>query len=150
MILTTLAHASQLETLHPLFSQLFDYLRHHDLCKAAAGRIVLDGDKLFINIDEPQLRSREEQKLEVHRRYIDVHIPLSGPEIVGWTPLEELKTHSEQPFDEEHDFALYAEPAKTYFTAQPGDIYFMFPEDAHAPIIGDGTMKKAICKVRID
>ena len=82
MILTTLAHASRIEALHPLLPQLFDYIRHHDLREADAGRITLDGEKLFINIDEPQLRSREEQKLEVHRRYIDVHIPLSAPETV--------------------------------------------------------------------
>ena len=31
-----------------------------------------------------------------------------------------------------------------------GDIYLMFPEDAHAPIIGTGKMKKAICKLLID
>ena len=40
MILTTLAYASRIEALHPLLPQLFDYIRHHDLREAAAGRIT--------------------------------------------------------------------------------------------------------------
>ena len=47
------------------------------------------------------------------------------------------------------DFALYAQKASTYFTVKPGQFYIMFPEDAHAPIIGNGTLRKLIAKVRV-
>ena len=111
---------------------------------------MLQGDNLYINVDDASLRSREAQKLEVHRRYIDVHFPLDGVEEVGWRSLDSLTCESEAPFDEVRDFALYAAPATTYFTVRPGEFYVMFPEDAHAPIIGQGTLRKAIAKVRID
>jgi beta-galactosidase beta subunit len=54
---------------------------------------------------------------------------------------------SEAPFDVENDFALYAETPSTYFTALPGDFYIVYPEDAHAPVIGEGVLRKLIVKV---
>ena len=86
-----------------------------------------------------------------HRRYIDIHFPLSGSERVGWSPLEALAAESSrEPFDVARDFALYDLPAATYFDVVPGLFYIMYPEDAHAPIIGSGTLRKLVAKVRIN
>ena len=149
MLVSTLAQSARAERLHPLFKKLFDYVKTHDLTKVPAGRIVLQGEELFINVDDATLRSREEQKLEVHRRYIDVHFPLSGAETVGWRSLETLSMASDAPFAAEKDFALYTAPAASYFEVQPGSFYIVWPEDAHAPIIGEGRLRKAIAKVQV-
>ena len=149
MILSHISDSSQYESLHPLFKQVFDYIKANDLTKVPAERIVLDGDKLFINVADAKLIPAETQKLEVHQKYIDIHFPLSGKEIVGWKHLSNLGT-SEAPFDTENDFALYAEEPTTYFTVMPGEFYIVYPEDAHAPIIGEGTLRKLIVKVMID
>ena len=148
MILDTLPNAQRYYALHPLFQQLFDYVRSHDLATVPAGRITLDGDKLFINVNDSQLIPAEEQKLEVHRRYIDVHFPLSCDERVGWTPLENLG-QSDEPFNEASDYAVYSSPAETYFTMRPGQFCIVWPEDAHAPVIGEGKIRKLVAKVHI-
>lgn len=148
MILDTLSNAPRYYALHSLFQQLFDYVSTHDLSAVPAGRITLDGDRLFINVNDSQLLTPEEQKLEVHRRYIDVHFPLSCAERVGWTPLEHLG-ESDAPFNEESDFAVYSRPADTYVTLQPGQFCIVWPEDAHAPIIGEGKIRKLVAKVLI-
>lgn len=151
MILSTLAESGRVEHLHPAFKLVFDYVKSHDLTKVPAGRIALDGDRLFINVDDATLRTEAEQALEVHRSYIDMHFPLSGSERVGWSPLEALAAESSrEPFDVARDFALYDLPAATYFDVVPGQFYIMYPEDAHAPIIGSGTLRKLVAKVRID
>ena len=49
MIVSRLENSSRIESLHPLFKQLFDYVKTHDLLNAPLGRIELDGDNLFIN-----------------------------------------------------------------------------------------------------
>ena len=54
------------------------------------------------------------------------------------------------PFNEEDDYAVYAEAAQTYLTIRPGEFAIVWPEDAHAPIIGEGTLRKLIAKVLID
>lgn len=149
MILCTLNDSKRIEALHPRFAELFEYVRTHDLTAVPAGKITSDGSELYINVADATLLDAAEQKLEVHQSYIDIHFPLSAEETVGWTALGNLQTDSLAPFDCANDFALYAEPAATYFTARPGECYIMYPEDAHAPIIGKGTLRKAIAKVKI-
>ncbi len=148
MIQCTLADAGRYATLSPRLKTLFDFLKTHDLRQMPLGRIEVDGDAVFINNVECDLISHEEQKLEVHRRYIDVHIPLDRSEIIGWSPLSALG-ESEKPFDETADFALYPQLAQVDTNVTPGQCFFAFPEDAHAPVIGFGKLRKAICKVLI-
>ena len=148
MIQCTLADAGRYATLSPRLKTLFDFLKTHDLRQMPLGRIEVDGDAVFRNNVECDLISHEEQKLEVHRRYIDVHIPLDRSEIIGWSPLSALG-ESEKPFDETADFALYPQLAQVYTNVTLGQCFFAFPEDAHAPVIGFGKLRKAICKVLI-
>ena len=49
MIVSNLQHSARIEPLHPLFKQLFDYVKSHDLLHTPCGRIELDGNNLFIN-----------------------------------------------------------------------------------------------------
>ncbi len=148
MIIAKTCDAHRYEALHPLLKPLFDYVASHDLLHAPAGRITLQGDDLFINVNDSTLVSRQEQKLEVHRRYMDVHLPLSGPEEIGWRHLSTLG-ESEAPFDEDNDFALYRAESEKWFTLCPGEFCIVFPEDAHAPIVGQGKVRKLVAKVRL-
>ena len=122
MIIERIDNARTAYAIHPLMERLFDYLRTHDLRQMPAGRITIEGDDLFINLGVSQLRTREEQKLETHKRYIDVHLPLDGTEIIGWRPLA---------------------------TTTPDEFCVMGPGDAHAPIIGEGSLLKAVAKIRV-
>jgi len=149
MIVAQIKDAGRYYVLHPLFRKVFAYLEEHDLRQVPSGRITLEGDDLFINVSDAALKKAEEQKLEVHRRYIDIHIPLSGSETIGWSPLGSVAVNSEAPFNEAEDYALYAAPAECYFTLKPGDFCMVWPEDAHAPVIGEGSLRKLIVKVKL-
>ena len=81
-----------MESLHPLFKTLFDYVKSHDLLHAELGRIEIKGDDLFINNVNPEGVAAEKQVLELHRAYIDVHILLEGKERIGWKAIEDLET----------------------------------------------------------
>lgn len=148
MILTTLQDCGRYESLHPLFKTLFDYLKSHDLLQMPLGRIDILGDDLFINNSEPEGLKAEDQVLEVHRRYIDVHLLLTGEETVGWLPLADCKT-VHKAYDAEGDYGLYADRPSTYFTLNPGMMLLVWPEDPHAPIIGQGKFRKAIAKIKV-
>jgi YhcH/YjgK/YiaL family protein len=149
MILSSIADAKRYFSVHPLLKDLFEYLQHNDLSEASTGRIEIHGEDLFINVAEPQLVKADEQKLEVHRAYLDVHIPLTGVETIGWRHLDTIDVPSEKPFDAENDFALYNAPASAYINVQSGEFLIVFPEDAHAPIIGEGKIKKLIAKIKL-
>ena len=45
---------------------------------------------------------------------------------------------------------LYADRPSTYVTLSPGQWLMAWPEDAHAPVIGNGRIRKLIAKVRLD
>lgn len=148
MILTDIEHCSRYEALHPLFKPLFDYVRTHDLLSMPIGRIEIDGDRLFINNSEPECVAQENQLLEVHRRYTDVHILLEGVERIGWSTIDEMHTVS-KPYDEEGDFMFYSDPVTSWVDLKPGQIFIAFPEDPHAPIVGSGKIRKAIAKLKM-
>lgn len=144
MIIARIEDAPRYYALHPLLKPLFDYVQSHDLLHAPAGRVELQGDALFINVNDSTLVEREAQKLEVHRRYIDVHIPLSGAEDFGWHHLATLG-ESDAPFDEDNDFALYTAPSDIWFTLRPGEFCIVFPEDAHAPVVKPAPVTGVSC-----
>lgn len=148
MILANMQDAERYYSLHPLLKELFEYVRTHDLSQVPAGRVTLKGDELFINVTDATLLPRDERKMEVHRAYMDVHIPLSCAEEFGWRHTDSLPA-SDAPFDEAADCALYSQPATEYFTLRPGQFCIVYPEDAHAPMIGQGTERKLIVKVRL-
>ncbi|WP_289131957.1 YhcH/YjgK/YiaL family protein [uncultured Bacteroides sp.] len=139
MIVSNLQNSQRVESLHPLFKTLFDYVKSHDLLHAELGRIEIKGDDLFINNVNPE---------ELHRAYIDVHILLEGKERIGWKAIEDLKTEI-KPYEEEGDCALYSDVPTTFVDLLPGQFAIVYPEDPHAPVIGEGKIRKLIAKVKL-
>ena len=148
MIVSNLQNSERIESLHPLFKQLFDYVKTHDLLHTECGRIGLAGDDLFINNVNPICVSASDQVLEVHRDYIDVHILLEGKERIGWKALEDV-TDLKQAYQKEGDCALYSDTPTSFVDLLPGQFLIVFPEDPHAPVIGEGKIRKLIGKVKI-
>lgn len=148
MIVSNLKNSERIEGLHPLFKVLFDYVKSHDLLHADLGRIEIDGERLFINNVNPESVAAEKQVLELHHDYIDVHILLEGAERIGWKALEDLQKET-KAYSKEEDCALYSDIPTTYVDLLPGQFAIVYPEDPHAPIIGNGKIRKLIAKVRI-
>lgn len=148
MILHAMNHSDRIENLHPRFKQLFDYIKSNDLLNAKTGRIELDGDLLFINNVHPTLVKAEEQVMEAHHVYLDVHIPLDGAEIMGWKPTADC-VEERQAYNAEKDVKLFYDKPEQYVTIYPGEFLIVYPEDAHAPLIGEGKIRKLVAKVKI-
>lgn len=148
MILSNLQNSQRVESLHPLFKTLFDYVKTHDLLHAELGRIVIDGDNLFINNVNPECVAADKQVLELHCDYIDVHILLEGAETIGWKAIEDLTTET-KPYEKEGDCALFSDAPTTFVDMLPGQFVIVYPEDPHAPVIGQGKIRKLIGKVKL-
>lgn len=148
MIVTNLNNTERIESLHPLFKKLFDYVKTHDILNTPCGRIDIDGDNFYINNVNPECIPAEKQVLEVHRDYIDVQILLQGKETIGWKALEDSKEEV-KPYEKEGDCALYSDTPTTWIHLVPGQLAIFFPEDAHAPVIGEGKIRKMIAKVKL-
>lgn len=148
MILSILENSERIEVLNPLFRKLFNFVKSHDLLHAELGKITLEGDNLYINNVNPECVPQEVQKLEVHRKYIDVHILLEGKERIGWKSLKDCGELNHE-YVEKDDYALYNDCPTVFTDLLPGQFLIVFPEDAHAPVIGEGKIRKLIAKVKL-
>ena len=148
MIIGKLSDTQSVERLHPLFREAFEWLRANAATAHAAGisPVVLKEGKLWANVETPQMKAREEQVLEVHRKYIDIHVPVDKVEVMGYLPTSSLK-QVRNAYDANRDIAFYTDAPMAYVTILPGEFAIVTPEDAHAPIIGEGEVKKICMKV---
>jgi YhcH/YjgK/YiaL family protein len=91
-------------------------------------------------------RGRPNAKLEAHRRYADIQITVRGTEEIGYKPTAGC-TEPEAPFDENKDAILFRDAPEVWTPLAEGMFAVYFPEDAHAPMAGQGSVRKAVIKV---
>ena len=92
---------------------------------------------------------KEHDLLHAHQAYLDIHVLLEGRERIGWRSTDSCE-HPRAAFDVENDFVLYDDAPTSYVDLQPGDFAIVYPEDAHAPLIGQGEkIRKLIIKARV-
>lgn len=149
MILDTFDNAHLYYGVCPLMKRAFELLSKQDLASLPAGKHTLDGEDIFVNIMEIELKEQADAKLEVHNVYADIQILLIGEqESFGWRPRAEL-TAPEAEFSTERDVQFYNDAHQMLYTIHKGQFTILMPEDGHAPMVGKGAVKKAIVKVRI-
>lgn len=149
MILESLNNTKRIESLHPLFKQAFDYLKSTDFSKMEDGKYELEGSRLYVNIASIFGKEKKDAAIETHKKYIDIQMPLLGVEKIGWKPGSELQQES-VPYKEEKDIAFYIDQPTAYTKIYPGQFAIYFPEDGHAPGIGQGNIRKVIVKVQVE
>ena len=148
MIIDAGAFCHRYKSLHPLFERAFRFLADADLRSFAPGRHPVDGDRLYLSIDHTQGRGRDGARLEAHRRYIDIQVTVRGIEHIGWRPIEDC-AQPDGPFAEDRDIAFFADRPDTWLVVPARHFAILYPEDAHAPLGGDGRLKKAVVKVEL-
>ena len=131
-----------------MFPMLFEYVKSHNLLEENLGRIELQGNDLYLMNAEVCGADENTQPLEMHRKYIDVHILLRGEEKIGWKAIEDLSMIT-KPYEEEGDCALSNDYPTTWVNLRPGQFCIVYPEDPHAPAVGVGKIRKVIAKVAL-
>ncbi|HET7733029.1 MAG TPA: YhcH/YjgK/YiaL family protein [Paludibacter sp.] len=146
MILDSLENSGLYESIHPRFKQAFDFLRNNDLAALPLGKVELDGKNLFVNVVDAAGKTPEVAKMETHNKYIDIQVPVTAPETMGWISGSKLKEITD-PYNEEKDLSFFADKASNFIVVQPFEFAVFFPQDGHQPQIFEGTIKKLIVKV---
>ncbi|MDR1926339.1 MAG: YhcH/YjgK/YiaL family protein [Endomicrobium sp.] len=105
-------------------------------------------DRMYAIVETSYPKKPPEQKLEAHRKYIDVQYIIEGYDVIGWKNLlnckEVYKNYDELKdiifFNDKHDFDIFL---------NPGTFAVFFPQDAHAPLCGKKPVKKCIVKINV-
>lgn len=146
MILDTLENLGKYAALNPLFPKVIEYLKNTDVLNHEPGRVDIDGNMLFVNHSVSQGKTVGEARIETHNAMIDIQIPLSCEEVMGYTPRKNLP---EAEYDAKKDISFYSGLAEQYVTVHPGEFVIFFPQDGHAPCITPiPEFRKLIFKVK--
>lgn len=147
MIIDSLKNAGQYAALNPHFEKALEFLASNDLKTLEPGKYPVDGDNVWANIVKAPLKKQEDARMEVHDKYIDIQICISGKETFGWIKREAcVKPVGE--YNTEKDILFYEDKASILFTLTDGEFAIFFPEDAHQPMIGEGEIYKCIFKIK--
>jgi YhcH/YjgK/YiaL family protein len=149
MILDILANAGRYAGLHPLFPRAFEFLRDTDLQALAPGRFPIEGERLFAIVESVAGRSREDARLECHRKYIDIQLVLAGTEEMGWKPVSDCR-EPVADYSAERDIRFFRDVPASWVTTPPSAFCIFFPQDAHAPLVSAGSVRKVVLKIAVE
>ena len=151
MIVDTLANASKYFGIHPLFEKAFQYIQQTDLANIEVSRFAIDGDNLkaIISNKTGMTEAESTAKFECHNQNIDIQVCIKGVETIGWKPREKCVMPKAE-YNPEKDVQFYNDAPDMFFQLTDGQFAIFFPEDVHAPMIGDGEkeIKKLVIKVK--
>ena len=147
MIIDSLKNCDRYAALGPEIKEALEYMRRNDITALTDGCHAIRGRDIFMTVGPSSLRSKESAPLEAHDRYIDIQLVLSGEETFGWAERATLRFPRGEG-DTEKDILFFDDTPSLYFTLRAGEFAVFFPTDAHAPLIGEGSGRKCIIKVR--
>lgn len=149
MILDSIENADKYYSLNPRLKVAFEFLKNCNPKLLKEGRNEIQGDEVFVNVMDLDLKPRYEALLEVHHQYLDIQVLVSaGKEEFGWSEAAKVKK-SKAPYSAEKDIEFFTDEPQTYYTLREGEFTILMPQDAHAPMLGQGHVRKMIFKVLI-
>ena len=149
MIIDTLNNAPKYTSLNPLFATAFDFINQNDIANLAEGVIeITEGLKVIVSSGNGKTREDSLQKFECHDKNIDIQVCVSGLETFAWKPREKCVSPNGD-YNAEKDVRFFNDTPDMDFQLTNNQFVIFYPTDVHAPMIGEGTIKKLVFKVKI-
>lgn len=130
-------HKNDIEKLLPYVGEdlrkALEYLAATDFSKVADGRYVLDGEKMYANVENYTTADRSTKKPEAHNKYIDVQYLGKGTEKIYFAP-RTADVKVVEDYAEERDLLFFENiEEKDYVVLNAGDFAVLFPWELHRP-----------------
>ncbi|MCQ2065301.1 MAG: YhcH/YjgK/YiaL family protein [Bacteroidaceae bacterium] len=147
MIIDSLDRLRDYAWISPLMPQVISFISGTDMTRLKPGRIVLQADDLYVNADVNSPRDRKAAQIESHEKYIDIQIPLTADEEMGYMPQSMLPAAA-VPYDESRDAAFYGNACDNWLQVRRGMFAVFFPGEGHAPAVTPVTAMKLVIKIK--
>ncbi|MCB2356383.1 YhcH/YjgK/YiaL family protein [Clostridium estertheticum] len=152
MIFESIKNVKDYTSINTNFKVAFNFLKNTDLNSLKVGRYEVDGENVYVLVQEYTTQNADDRRFEAHVKYIDIQYVVSGKEIIGFMPTESLEIMEDKL--QERDAAFYKNVSDyTKLQFKPGDYGIFFPEDAHKPccaFLEPSHVKKIVVKVCIN
>ncbi len=146
MILDVLENAHRYLNLHKGFSKAIEFLLRPDLKELPVGKYEIDGECVYAMVSKEPGRKKEDALLEIHEKYIDIQLVLSGTDTMGWKS-KSLCKNPTGAYDPQEDIQYFADEPDAWIATKSGSFVIFFPEDAHMPLISSGQLHKVVVKI---
>lgn len=149
MIVDSLKNAPKYFSIHPLFEKAFAYIQQTDLKNAADEKVdIADGLKAIFSNAPGKTKEASMSKFECHNKNIDIQLCIDGVETIGWKPRQSCASPNGE-YNPDKDVLFYNDKPDMFFQLTNLQFAIFFPEDVHAPMIGDAHIKKVVIKVKV-
>ena len=121
------------------------WLATHDVAALPNGRTDVDGDRVFLNVMDADLRPAGDAAFEVHRRYADLQLDLTGGERWGWAD----SAAPQGAPDAQKDIGFLTGPEQAAGVLGGGRFVLFLPGEPHKPSClapGCTHLRKAVVK----
>ncbi|ANI83970.1 YhcH/YjgK/YiaL family protein [Kosakonia oryzae] len=129
-----------------------EFLRTTDFRTLQPGVVEIDGRTVFAQILDLTTRPREQQKPEVHRRYLDIQFLAWGEEEIG-IAIDRGNNVIQEELLAQRDIIYYQDSENESFIEMiPGSYAIFFPQDVHRPACNKHratAIRKIVVKVAI-
>ena len=130
-------------------------LKDMDLANHETGAfpMALDGVEMILQVMDLETSPREAHEPEIHRKYVDLQLLVSGgPEVHTFFPDGGKETVKDDRLDTPKDILFYENRPETAkiegrVVLEPGDYAIYFPWDIHVPGQCDAEGPKAYRKI---
>ncbi len=149
MIADIIENAQDYYKLGENFQKGFEFLKNTDLKKLENGKYEIEGDNVFVSVQDYQTKPESEGKFEAHKKYADIQFIISGEEKIGYT---NIRNCTPTTFYDDTNDIVFLEGKGDFITAHENSFLIFMPQDAHMPCISiddSKYVKKAVVKVKI-
>lgn len=146
MLLGDLSRADYAKSLPPVFARLCEKLKNLDLVNLPLGWQDLE-EGVRMNVMEFETSPAEEKKAEMHRKFIDIQLLISGEEMIEYGLSEpDLSLYDE--YRDEDDCQLTDKiEHKNELILQPNMFAIFLPYEPHKPGNAVGGQNKLLKKL---
>lgn len=114
------------------------------------GKNIIDED-IFFNYDIGNTREEKDSFYEIHKKYIDIQIPINSDENYGFSfSIDKMKIR--EVYNVEKDYAFYNGKAENKVRLTTKDFIIFFQEEPHMPLLmvdNKKEIQKVIYKIKI-
>lgn len=149
MIADIIENAQDYYKLGENFQKGFEFLKNTDLKKLENGKYEIEGDNVFVSVQDYQTKPEAKGKFEAHKKYADIQFIISGEEKIGYT---NIRNCTPTTFYDDTNDIVFLEGKGDFITAHENSFLIFMPQDAHMPCISiddSKYVKKAVVKVKI-
>lgn len=151
MVFDSIKNYQLYTNLSPRIAKALKIAAETNFDKIEDGKYPVDGDKIFYIVQRYET-SPIMEKIEAHRKYIDIQFMAKGDERIGVDNIEGLKVHT--PYSEEKEVEFFkAEKSVSYIDVKEGMFAIFWPSDAHMPgrqIDKPRNVTKVVFKIKVD